>query len=154
MESKFLLSNKFKIPGWLLVISGFILTIIRFRYGIKPSFLDVKVFAFYSSFIETKYFSVVENHFSEEIAGCLLILGFLLIVFSKEKEENDRVSQLRNESLTLGVLINSLFMILGMLFFFGFAYIEVMLFNVISLFVIYICVFKWKIYYSIRKTQL
>lgn len=153
MESKFLLSNKFKIPGWLLVISGFILSLIRFKFGIKPTFFDVKVFAFYSSFIETKYLSVIENHVSEEIAGCLLLVGFLFIVFSKEKNEAEQIAKLRNESLALSVLLNSLLMLLGLVFFYGIAFVELMIINIFSLLAINVTVFKFRIYYFKRKSQ-
>ncbi|MCA2005047.1 MAG: hypothetical protein LDL01_04545, partial [Ignavibacterium sp.] len=74
--------------GLLLVVLGVISAYTRFYLGIKPSFLTIPVFTIYSSFIDTKTFQIITNNISEEIVILLLLIGLLLINFSKEKFED------------------------------------------------------------------
>lgn len=151
---KFLFPYKFKIIGLFLVVPGIILTIIRFYYGIKPTIFNVKVFAFYSKYLETKYFSIISNHISEEIAGILILVGLIFVVFSKEKIESDLIMKIRYESLIISILINSCLVILSYLFAFGLAFVGVLILNIYSFFIIYIIVFQLYIFkYRIKLNE-
>lgn len=143
LDSNYLFPNKFKIIGLLFAIPGAILAVIRFYYGIKPAIFDFKVFAFYSKYFESVIFSPISNHFSEEITGILLIVGLLFIAFSKDKNEDDIIKNIRYKSLIISIFINSGLMILSFLFIFGFAFVNVLILNVYSLLIIYIIVFQF-----------
>lgn len=148
-----LLPNKFKNLGWLLIIPGFFLSILRFYYGIKLRMFDIKVFAIYSNYIDTKYFSVIENQVSEEIAGTLLLLGLLILAFHKEKEETDIIVRIRYESLLTSLLINSAFMLVSLLFVFGIGFVEMMIINIFSQLILFIVVFRLKMFRHIHKLK-
>jgi len=140
-----LLPHKFKIIGLSFVVPGIALAVIRFYYGIKLGFLDLKVFALYSKFLDTKLFKVIPNHFSEEIAGILILIGLLFIVFAKEQIENKSIESIRLQSLIISIYINSIVIILSLLLFFGIGFIYVLIINMYSLLIIYLIIFKIKI---------
>jgi uncharacterized membrane protein len=143
---KLLLPNKLRIYGLIILLFGVVLGITRFYFGIKLELLNIKVFAVYSKYFETNYFKVIENHFSEELTALLLLVGLFLISFTKEKNENDFITALRYKSLILTFYINTVLVILSFLFVFGFGFINILVINVFSPFIIYIILFKYFLY--------
>ncbi len=139
---KLLLPYHFKAWGWGILIPGLVLGIVRFYFGIKLRVFDIKIFAIYSSYLETKYFTVIENHYSEEVAGLLLFIGLIFIAFSEEKIENDNLQSIRLKAIIFSIYINSLLIILSFLFIFGFGFIEVLIANLYSFLIMYILILK------------
>ncbi|MFH1196889.1 MAG: hypothetical protein V1720_14405 [bacterium] len=137
-----LLPNKFRVVGWIALLAGSILGIIRFYFDIKPEFMNIKVFAIYSKYFETKYFSVIDNHFSEETTALLLIIGLFLFSFTKEKVENDTVISLRLKALLWALAINTVFIAGSFLFVYGFIFINILVINVFTPFILYIIIFR------------
>ena len=137
-----LLPKRFKTAGWLLLIPGGILSAVRFFFGIKIRELDFKVFAFYSSFFESKYFTFIQNNYTEEAAGALLMLGLIFIAFSKEEVEDDNVMQFRLRSLFMASYIFLSLVLLTILFVFGFAFINLLITEVFIMPAAYIIIFK------------
>jgi len=142
----YFLPKSFRYAGWLFVILGIVSAVFRFHYGIKPEFLEIKVFAIYSSFLQSKYFSFITNNYIEEITGLLVLTGLLFIAFSKEKNDNEEIMLLRFRSLFLSVYINSMLLILSLLFVFGLGFVDVLVLNIFSLPVIYIIVFRYSLF--------
>lgn len=149
---KLFLPNKFRIYGWTILLFGILLGITRFYFGIKLEFLNIKVFAVYSKYFETNYFKVIENHVSEELTALLLLVGLFFITFTKEKIENDFVTPLRYKSLILTFYINTALVVLSFLFVYGFGFINVLVINVFSPFIIYIILFKYFLH-NVTKTE-
>jgi hypothetical protein len=149
---KLLLPNKLRIYGWGILFLGILFGVSRFYFGIKLEFLNIKVFAIYSKYFETNYFKVLDNHISEELTALLLLVGLFLISFTKEKIENDYVSALRFKSLILTFYINTALVVLSFLFVYGFGFINVLVINVFSPFIIYIILFKYFLY-KVTKTE-
>lgn len=129
--------NNIRIYGWVILLFGLILGVIRFYFGVKPEFLNIKVFAVYSKYFETNYFKVIENHVSEELTALLILVGLFVISFTKEKIENESVSAIRYKSFILTFYINTLIIVLSFLFVYGFGFINILVINVFSPFIIY-----------------
>jgi hypothetical protein len=142
MVIRFLLPHKIKFVGIVLFLLGLIAAYLRFYAGLKPSYLTVPVFAFYSSFLETKTFQIITNNISEEIAALLLLIGLLVINFSKEVIENEKVNSIRLLSFASSVLLNTVILILYVLFIYGFAFVNVLMFNMFSQLMIYQIIFR------------
>lgn len=140
---KLFLPNKIRIYGWVILLFGLILGVIRFYFGIKPEFLNIKVFAVYSKYFETNYFKVIENHVSEELTALLILVGLFVISFTKEKIENESVSAIRYKSFILTFYINTLIIVLSFLFVYGFGFINILVINVFSPFIIYIILSRY-----------
>lgn len=151
MRVRFLLPHKFMFVGLLLVVLGVISAYTRFYLGIKPSFLTIPVFTIYSSFIDTKTFQIITNNISEEIVILLLLIGLLLINFSKEKFEDDIVDNFRFKALLYSVLINSILLLLSTVFIYGLAFISILSINIFSQLFIYQIFFRIFIIVNKRK---
>lgn len=135
--------NNIRIYGWVILLFGLILGVIRFYFGIKPEFLNIKVFAVYSKYFETNYFKVIENHVSEELTALLILVGLFVISFTKEKIENESVSVIRYKSFILTFYINTQIIVLSFLFVYGFGFINILVINVFSPFIIYIILSRY-----------
>lgn len=142
MVIRFLLPHKIKFVGIVLFLLGLVAAYLRFYAGLKPPYLTVPVFAVYSSFLETKTFQVITNNVSEEITALLLLLGLFAINFSKEVIENEKVDSLRLFSFASSVLLNTMILIFCVLFIFGFAFVNVLMFNMFSQLMIYQIIFR------------
>ncbi len=97
-SDNYLLPHSFQVVGLIMALAGFISAFLRFVAGIKPEFLDVKVFAVHSSYFDTKTFTVIGNNISEEICAFLLLTGFFLLTVSAEKTEKEEWGPLRLKS--------------------------------------------------------
>lgn len=156
----FLLPNKFRIFGGLLLISGLILSIVRFYYGIKPEFLNLKVFSIYSSFIEEKYFSFTTNNIFEEICGLLILSGLFFIAFSKEKSECDAIQEIRFRSIYNAVFLNLILLVFSFIFIYGLGFVYVLIFNIYLGLILFILIFQYylfkyrKIFWALKKFYL
>jgi hypothetical protein len=143
-----LLPHKFKIIGWVLLIPGILLSVVRFYFEYKPSFLEFRVFAVYSSYFETNYFKTIENNYSEEISGILLLLSLFFITFSKEKREDHKVYLIRLRALFYSVYLNTFLLLFSILFVFGIGFINVLILNLFSTLIIFLIIFKCNLYHS------
>lgn len=135
---------KFRIAGIFLMIPAIFLSFIRFYVGEKPELLKLNVFAIYSSFVEIKYFSFVENNISDEICSLFLIMSIILIVFSQEKVEIEDLWMYRFYSMFSAVYVNIGFTILGVIFVFGIAFVKLLVLNIYLTPIIYFIIFKIK----------
>ena len=135
-----------KILGILLAILGIILGVFRFYFGIKPEYLEVKVFAVYSSFLESKYLSVITNNISEEITGLILLAGLTIIAFSEEKFEDETIMQIRMRSLFYSVYANIFFTCFAFVFIFGLGFIYFLVLNIFLQLFVFILFFRYKLY--------
>jgi len=146
--SKFLLPGGFRPLGFIFVFSGFILGTARFYYGIKPDALNLKIFAFYSSYLESKYLEIIRNNMCEEVVALLFVLGLFFIAFSKEKNESVRVSLLRLKAFSIAVYLQITFLVIAILFTFGFAFVYMLIVNMGAFLVFYIITFRILLYRS------
>jgi len=153
MNLRFLLPHKFKFVGIVIFIIGMIGAYLRFYLGIKPTVLNVSVFAVYSSFLDTKTFSVITNNISDEIIGLLLSLGLIFINFSKETFEDEIVNSLRLRSFYYSVLTNTIIMIFSILFIYGFAFLNVLIINLFSQLMLYQLFFKLSLILNYKKNS-
>jgi hypothetical protein len=142
-NTPFLLPYSFKMAGFLAILPGFILIIIRFYFDIKLSLFDIKTFAIYSTYLQTKYFSIIDNHFTEEIGGFLLLIGIMFIVLSRENDEKPEFNQLRLKAFILSFYTSSIFLMVTVLFVFGIAFVKIILFGSFLPFLVYYSFFKY-----------
>ena len=75
------------------------------------------------------------------IKSVLLIVGSLLIAFSKEKTEDEFINLLRLRSFQYAVLINSVLLILCYLLFWEMSFIGIIIYNLFSTLFLFIIIF-------------
>ena len=118
------------ITGILLIIGGVAGGYYFVYEGIKPAFLQLKVFTFYSQYLDTRFFTLITNNQADELAVTSYWLGWLLVVYSKDG------SLLNRHSLFI------LFNIFGYLFFHG---VAILYFAFVSLFLSPLFFYKFKL---------
>jgi len=149
----YLLPRVFRPFGFIFIVAGVILGIIRFYFGIKPDLLEGKVFAIYSVFLHSKSMVVIKNQLIEEIVGLLLMIGLFMVAFAREKNEGPDINAIRLNAFILSVYLNTLFVIAAILFTYGIAFIYML---VISLFLqlsFYIISFRIFVYTERNKRE-
>jgi hypothetical protein len=136
-----MISFKFKLPGILLLSTGFILTAIYFLHRVD---LSIPVFALQSSYLETHYFTIINNNFYDELIFLSFFSGFLFTAFSKEKNELDEYQQFRAQAWQKAVLLNTFMLIFFIVFIFGAGFMAMLIINLFSCFVFYHIIFLSK----------
>lgn len=148
MNQKLLLANKFKKIGWFILIPSFFLGIFLLLTNGELIQLNVKVLAIFSDhlFEAKKYFKIIETNIIPTLTGVCFILGALLVAFSKEKNEDEFISNLRLTSLLWSVLINYFLLIFAFLFVYGIGFLNIMVYNIFTVLLIFIAKFNYSLH--------
>jgi len=89
---------------------------------------------------------VIGMRLRNDIFILLIVSGLVFVGFSKEKIEDEQISQVRLDSLQWAVYFNYALFIICVLFIYGVHFIPVLIFNIISPLIFFIIRFRWKIY--------
>lgn len=139
----FFLSPTYKPIGYVLIIAGLIWLFVSQQAEIV---IRLPVFALVSSFVSTKYFLIVQTNIADEIALITIIMGGIFAIFSREKHENERVDAIRYNSMFLALLINQIILLFSVFFFYGSAFITIVLANLVSLSLIYLIISRIRLH--------
>ena len=144
MTINYLFPNRFKKIGWLLFIPGVLFGALYVIYQNDISYFNAKVFAITKSeiFGDTSFFTISENNILDEISSVLIIVGALLIAFSKEKIEDEFISKIRLESLVWATYVNYLVLMLAVLLVYDIAFFWVLVFNMFTLLIFFLVRFN------------
>lgn len=160
METRFLLPNKFKLIGWILLVPSTILGIIQIisLKGSGVEFLDAKMFTIYSgSFApwgsSPIVFGIDKVNLTGTIIGILFILGAIMVAFAKEKHEDEFIAKKRLESFLWATYINYAILLFCFLFFYGIGFMYVMIFNMYTIIILFIIRFHYILYRSKKQLQ-
>jgi hypothetical protein len=150
MKSNLLLPNYMKRIGWMILVPSVILGILGLFEIVNFKFLDVNVFALYYSMImdDDIIMGVYKNNIADEILLILCILGGIIVAFSKEKQEDEFIAKIRLESLVWAIYINYAVLIFCIIFFYGFGFLYVMIFNMLTILLFFIIRFYFVVYMS------
>lgn len=159
MKTKFLLPNKFKLPGLILLILSGILGVLAIIFNLNWAFLNMKVFTIYSegfSFFGTSLPTVCgfDNvNLTITIIGIFFLIGSVMVAFSKEKYEDEFIAKIRLESLLWATYINYAILFFCFLLFYGIGFLYVMIFNMFTILILFIIRFNYVIYRMLKSSQ-
>lgn len=140
--NKLFLPYQWKLAGIVLALTGTLSAIIYMIFDYK---FKMPVFAFYSSYLETKIFESFRTNVADELTLILILAGLSLIVFSREKKEHEGMDAMRLKALFRALIVNNLFLLFSIMFIFGTGFIAVLVFNVFSFLLIYLAFFYWQV---------
>lgn len=143
---KYLISNRLRPLGIVLFAIGIILLILKYQFNYKPDFLDLKVFAIYSFYIEAKTFTMITHQMIADIAGIFLLTGLFIMSFTKEKNESDVLDSLRLNAFILTAYVNLFYLLASILFFFGFGFVGALTFFMVVWLAVYFVIFRVLLY--------
>src|SRR5689334_22489726 len=148
MSIKFLAPHRYKIYGWIIAIPASILMIAYLHYDFVFPFLEFakEKVTHAIAFDNGTLFNIQFNNFTDEIGGIVLIIGLVLIAFSKEKDEDERILQLRLESLLWATLINTFLISLSIIFFYNQLFLKIIAYNICSTLILFIIRFNLTLY--------
>ncbi len=129
----FELHYRWKFAGWFLILAG---TILATRYIWFDFRFSIPVFAVFSWFLEKKFLAIFPTNFSDETVLIFLVAGFFLVVFSKSK--NFKNSKTKATALWRALFVNTVIMLFSILFIYGQGFVFMLIFNLISIFIIYL----------------
>lgn len=150
MVNQLLLPAGFKKIGWLIFIPATIAGIALAFQEFDANWVSGRVFAIIndSIFEKDRSFQFIRTNITNTLVGTLFLVGGLLVAFSKEKEEDEFISGLRLSSLQWAVLLSYGLLLLGFLFIYGLAFMNVMIYNMFTVLVIFIARFNYLLYKS------
>lgn len=143
MKSKLLLPNRCKWIGLLLFIPFAFLGALYMYTGYNIEFLD---FDLNGLFQTDGLFNADNGNLTDEVAITGIIVSLLLIAFAREKEEDEFIHLTRLESWQFAVLVNFVLLLIAIWAFYGFAFLNVMVYNMLTILVIFIIRFQWIVY--------
>jgi hypothetical protein len=79
-----------------------------------------------------------DYNLTNELALTGLIIGLMMIAFSKERQEDEFINKLRLESLQWAVIINYILLLIATWFINGASFLQVMMYNMLTVLVIFI----------------
>jgi len=127
MKKSYLLPNYFKKVGWILAVPSLIVLILNI-FEICTLNFD---FRFYGlshgvGFLNTPsdwVCSMNDANFTLTILPIIIVIGLVFISFSKEKIEDEMITQIREKSFVWAIIISSIIFVLGTLFLYEIAYL-------------------------------
>ena len=145
MKTKILFPNSFKKVGWVLFSFGAFFGVLYLFYENELSIFNFKVFAVAEQqlFSDTGFFKVIMDNVLSELASLLLILGAILISFSREKLEDEFISKIRLDSLVWATYVNYLILAISIIFIYTLAFYWVLIFNMFTLLFFFLIRFNW-----------
>ncbi|MBN2665052.1 MAG: hypothetical protein JXR67_00965 [Bacteroidales bacterium] len=135
-----LFSNKFKIPGLILLITGLIFSILYFSINLR---FELPVFAVVSSFMETKLFTTFSTNVADELTMIFLFSGLFILTMSEEKDENELLKAARQKAVKIALIVNSAIIAFAILFIYGTGFMAVTIANPFLPFIIYLLLFSF-----------
>jgi len=153
MTQALLLPNRYKKIGWMILIPATIMGIILIIGDFETQWFSTRVFAIFSDEIKSgqfveggKVFSFIHTNITNTVVGVLFLLGAMLTAFSREKQEDEYIEKLRLSSLLWAVWVNYLLLLLAFIFVYGFAFLNVMIYNMFTILIIFIARFNYILY--------
>jgi hypothetical protein len=149
MNSRFLFSHTFKPFGWLLFLIGLCFGIFLMINDFDYFNLEIKVFPLVSDsgfFSSNKPLQWSTNNIADELVAIVIIIGGILVAFSKTKDEDEYISKIRMESLIWATYVNYGILILAILFVFDMSFFNVLIYNMFTVLLFFIIRFHYVLY--------
>jgi len=148
MKSRFLFSHHYKPIGWVIFVIGFILGIILMLNDYNYPEWEVSVFPLISEndFFSKPAFEWSTNNIADEMASVFMIVGGILVSFSKTKDEDEYISKIRMESLIWATYVNYIILIISILFVFDISFFNVLIFNMFTILLFFMVRFHYELF--------
>lgn len=143
-----LLPNPFKKVGRILLMASILFFIANVAFDLESEMFTVNVFSIFSAvgLEDGSWFTVSEQDISYTLFSCLLIGGGLLVMFSKEKVEDEFIQSIRMDALLWSVLVHFILLMIAFLSVYGLPFLSVVFYNTYTLLVVFILRFHYLLY--------
>ncbi|MEN9885046.1 MAG: hypothetical protein RLZZ420_2263 [Bacteroidota bacterium] len=145
MKSGYLLAYSLKKWGWVLLIFGAALGLVVLNLDWEPDVFNLVVPVIIDNPVmaDLVIFRMQEQNLLDEMLVGLVIVGSMMVAFSKEKVEDEYIAKIRLDSLAWAVYFNQGLLFLSLFFVYGMSFLWVMIFNLFTLTWFFIARFNW-----------
>lgn len=146
MKANYLFPEIFRKIGWWLFVP-FVVMGIYCLFGNGSNIWQVPAFALYTDEpFGGGFFKWVQSGVLINLSIIGLTLSLLFISFSKEKDEDECIEQIRVQSLVWSILVSNLLVILATLFIYGFAFMNFIFINMFTVLILFIIKYNWELH--------
>lgn len=153
MKSNYLFPVIFRKIGWWLFVPSLLLGV-YYLFG-NDTFIDVggsKALALFDGLSEMSFLTIATNYsWTDELIIICLTVSMLFIAFSREKDEDECIANIRMQSLVWAIMVNSSLLIVATMLVFGLPYLTFMSIYMFSFLLLFIVKYQWTIY-QFRRT--
>ncbi|MBR2637977.1 MAG: hypothetical protein IKD40_03935 [Bacteroidaceae bacterium] len=148
MKTNYLLPTVFSKIGWFLFVPSLILGI-YYLFG-NDAVINIggsSAIALFDGITETEVLSTTYNDsWTDEILIITTTLSMLFIGFSREKEEDECIANIRMNSLVWSIMVSSMVLIAATLLIFGVPYLTFMTIYMFCVLLLFIIKYKFALY--------
>lgn len=157
MKTNYLFPYKWKILSGILFALSFICLSLVFFFDKGLFEIRSMVFAIIGeqNLGDYIFFSTIEDTITDEILMLIVIPTGIIFAFSKEKQEDEMVASIRLHSLVWATIINYGIILFCYIFIYGTPFLNVMMVALVSQLLIFIILFRFKMYrfYNSRQDE-
>ena len=147
MDTKFLFPHRYRLVGCILAIPSAVIMILSMYYEFGFPFLHLSTTpSNLNVFSEYFLFQLTDHNFTGEVAAILVIVGLLMVAFSREREEDERTMKLRLESLLWSVYVNAALILVAIIVCYSTMFLTVLVYNTCATLVIFIARYRWVLF--------
>jgi hypothetical protein len=146
MKTSLLLPARYKRIGIILFIPSLVLGILCRFWDFSFDFLTLRLPSANKDANTGKLSFEGIINFTDEFAITGLILSLLFIAFAREKQEDEFIHQNRLESWQWAVVLNYVLLLIAIWFVHGMEFIDVMMYNMLTVLIIFIIRFNYVLY--------
>jgi hypothetical protein len=143
MKNSLLIPGKYKVIGWIIFILFACL-------GLATLYWDYKIPGLVLPLKESVF---VDYNLTNELALAGLIIGLMIIVFAREKIEDEYISLIRLKCLQWSVLISFVILFILNFVFYGGSFYIVLIYNMFTIPLIFIAKFNYCLYRLRRERE-
>lgn len=145
MVSKILLPHFYRKAGFILLPVAVVLLIATVGYEYSLPFLD-----YADKYPKKDPFDLRNYNFSDELAMILTMASLFMIAFSREKQEDEYLQEVRLKALQISVYVNYFVLVAATLFVYGTSYLYVLFGNLYTILIIFIAVYYYRVHFKTR----
>lgn len=157
MKTNYLFPHKWRTISGILFLLSFIGLAMLFIFDRGTFEFRASVFAIIGQkdLADNIFFSVIEDSITDEILMLIAIPSGIIYAFSKEKQEDEMVASIRLHSLAWSTIINYGIILFCYMFIYGFPFLNIMMVALLSQLIIFIVLFRYKMYrfYNTRQDE-
>ncbi len=144
MKNSILLPSKYKVFGWIIFLLFATLGIFCMTKDFQIH--GLQIYHIPTGSFDSITFGFEDFNLTNELAFLGITIGLLMIVFAKEKIEDEYISMLRLKSLQLAVLLSYIVLIILNFSFYGLGFLILLVYNVWTTLIIFIIKFYLSLY--------
>lgn len=143
----FLIPHKYKTLLTMLFLVSLGGGILVYFGGYTPNFLNIEVSDFIFGRLNSSKIRIgTINNLADEISGILILLSGLALMFCAEKDEDELVGILRLNAMYWSISLNIILLCICIILFYDTLFFLVMMFNMISVPILFLLKFQWSLY--------